>query len=157
VRFRQTDRFMSTPCGIHKPMSPPRFAKRVDEWAFRLRGTRFEQMDYSDAMEQTKAGDMVYCDPPYSDTQAILYGAQSFSLPELFETIRRCKQRGAFVALSIDGTKRSGAHEVQLPIPAGLFEREVSINCGRSMLKRFQMTGQNLEDHIVTDRLLLTY
>ena len=61
------------------------------------------------------------------------------------------------MVLSIDGTKRSGQHNVKLPIPEGLFEREISIHCGRSMLKRFQMNGKNLEDHVVTDRLLLTY
>jgi DNA adenine methylase len=62
-----------------------------------------------------------------------------------------------FVALSIDGTKKSGKHKVDLPIPPGLFEKEVFIDCGRSMLRRFQMDGQTLEEEHVTDRLLLTY
>jgi DNA adenine methylase len=114
-------------------------------------------MDYADALQMAAPGDLVYCDPPYSDTQAILYGAQSFSLPKLFDAIANCKRRSVFVALSIDGTKRSGKHNVELPIPRGLFEREVSISCGRSMLKRFQMNGKNLSDEVVTDRLLLTY
>jgi len=42
-------------------------------------------------------------------------------------------------------------------IPSDLFEREVMIHCGRSMLKRFQMNGKTLEKEIVHDRLLLTY
>jgi len=157
VRFRQADGYMSTPCGIHNPIHPRSFSKRVDEWASRLRGTTFKQTEYADAMELASRGDLVYCDPPYRDTQAILYGAQSFSLLRLFSVIRKCKERGVFVALSIDGTKRSGRRDVKLPIPDGLFEREVSIHVGRSMLKRFQMNGRNLEDHVVTDRLLLTY
>ena len=82
---------------------------------------------------------------------------QSFSVSHLFQAILHCKERGVFVALSIDGTKKSGRHDVKLPIPAGLFEREVFIHCGRSMLKRFQMNGRNLQDEVVTDRLLLTY
>jgi DNA adenine methylase len=114
-------------------------------------------MDYADAVEIAAPGDLIYCDPPYSDTQAILYGAQSFSLPHLLEVIARCKKRSVFVALSIDGTKRSGKHNVELPVPSGLFEREVSIRCGCSMLKRFQMNGKNLTNEVVTDRLLLTY
>lgn len=157
VRFRQSDSYMSTPCGIHKPIHPRSFNKRVDEWVSRVRGTEFKLMEYADAMNLAKRGDLVYCDPPYSDTQAILYGAQSFSLSHLFKVIGECKRRGVFVALSIDGTKRSGKHDVSLPIPNGLFEREVSIHCGRSMLKRFQMDGKSLEDEVVTDRLLLTY
>jgi len=44
-----------------------------------------------------------------------------------------------------------------LPIPVGLFEQEVFIDCGRSMLRRFQMGGRTLETEKVADRLLLTY
>src|SRR5271163_1788845 len=97
-----------------------------------------------------------YCDPPYTDTQAILYGAQAFSLPDLMKHIELAKNRGAKVALSIDGTKKSGAKKITLPIPESLFEREAVVNVGRSMLRRFQMDGLTLEDEIVTDRLLLT-
>ena len=62
-----------------------------------------------------------------------------------------------YVALSIDGTKRSGDLICNVPIPVGLFEREILIDCGRSMLRRFQMTGRTLEGEVVADRLMLTY
>jgi DNA adenine methylase len=78
-------------------------------------------------------------------------------LADLFSTIAECKERGVFVALSIDGTKRSGDLFCKLDIPAGLFEREVTVNCGRSMLRRFQLPRQTLESEEVSDRLLLTY
>jgi DNA adenine methylase len=108
-------------------------------------------------MHRAQSGDMIYCDPPYLDTQAILYGAQNFSLGRLFDVIAQCKSRGVFVALSIDGTKKTGKKQLCLEMPKGLFEREVMVNCGRSMLRRFQMEGQTLEQENVTDRLLLTY
>lgn len=108
-------------------------------------------------MALAKEGDLVYCDPPYTHTQAILYGAQAFSLPRLFECIAAAKRRGARIALSIDGTKKSGAVRTQLPVPEGLFEREVLVSCGRSMLRRFQLGGGSLESEVVADRLLLTY
>ena len=108
-------------------------------------------------MKMAKRGDLIYCDPPYSHSQSILYGAQAFELKQLLKTIEGCKTRGAYVALSIDGTKRSGNLICDLPIPDGLFEREVFVNVGRSMLKRFQMNGQTLEGEVVADRLLLTY
>jgi DNA adenine methylase len=75
----------------------------------------------------------------------------------LFDAIERCKRKGVFVALSIDGTKRSGDKDCDAPIPDGLFEVEATVNCGRSMLRRFQMAGQTLEHEVVSDRLLLTY
>lgn len=157
VRFRKADGYMSTPCGPHMPIPPDSFARRVDEWHRRLKGCRFVLADYQEVMSTSKPGDLIYCDPPYSHSQAILYGAQDFRLEELLEHIGECKDRGVFVALSIDGTKRSGNLVCDLPIPDGLFERVVSIHVGRSMLKRFQMNGRTLEEHEVTDRLMLTY
>jgi DNA adenine methylase len=157
VRFRQADGYMSTPCGVHQPISPESFARRVDEWHNRTRATSFEQLDYEAAIERAQPGDLVYCDPPYSYSQAILYGAQSFSLPKLLTVLARCKARGVCVALSIDGKKKSGQVLTDLSLPDGLFEREVFISLGRSMLRRFQMGGQTLEAELVADRLLLTY
>ncbi len=157
IRFRQADGYMSTPCGAHKPMLPASFEKRVDEWHIRTRGARFEVMEFEEAMNMAKAGDMVYCDPPYSYSQSILYGAQSFSLDRLFQAIMDCKSRGVYVALSIDGTKKSGQLICDIPVSDGLFEREVFIDTGQSMLKRFQMKGRSLQSELVRERLLLTY
>lgn len=157
VRFRKADGYMSTPCGPHTPISPESFSRRVDEWARRTAGTTFDRLDYTLAMQRAKPGDLVYCDPPYSHSQAILYGAQGFRLADLLCVIAECKARGVRVALSIDGTKRSGDMVCDLPIPDDLFEREVLIDCGRSMLRRLQMGGQTLEGEVVADRLLLTY
>lgn len=156
VRFRQRDGHCSTPCGIHQPISPASFSARVDEWHRRLCHCAFKQADYQEAMAQAKAGDVIYCDPPYSHSQTILYGAQKFSLKRLLQVIADCKARGVFVALSIDGMKRTGNHLCKLPIPEGLFSKEVFVNCGRSMLRRFQMGGETLETEVVHDRLLLT-
>lgn len=157
VRFRMKYGHMSTPCGVHKPIPSESFAKRTDEWRQRCRFTKFVHADYAEIMEMAKKGDLVYCDPPYVDSQAILYGAQKFSLAKLFESIERCKSRGVFVAMSIDGTKRSGDKICNIPIPDELFETEASVNCGRSMLRRFQMAGKTLENEVVSDKLLLTY
>jgi DNA adenine methylase len=129
----------------------------VDIWAHRLAGARFRHQDFSTTLAEARRGDLVYCDPPYSDSQSILYGAQSFRLERLFEAVADCKARGVRVALSIDGSKKSGAHDCQIDIPQGLFERECVVNTGRSMLRRFQMAGQTLENEQVHDRLLLTF
>ena len=157
VRFRQSDGFMSTPCGVHDPIKPFAFEKRVYEWIPRVKDSVFYCADYADAMEDAKPGDLIYCDPPYTYSQGIVYGAQSFKLEKLITEIETCKARGVFVALSIDGTKKSGNFICDLPIPDKLFKREVSVNIGRSMLKRFQMEGETLDAEHVTDRLLLTY
>ena len=157
VRFRKLDGYMSTPCGVHYPISPAAFAERVEIWRRRTAGATFTLADFGQMMQQAQAGDLVYCDPPYTESQSILYGGQDFSLHRLFGAIADCKARGVRVALSIDGTKKSGSVECANEAPAGLFVREASVNCGRSMLRRFQREGQTLEDEVVHDRLLLTY
>jgi len=120
-------------------------------------GSRFVNLDFEEAMSESKERDLVYCDPPYIFSQAILYRGQDFSLPRLLRVIGECKDRGVRVAMSIDGTKKSGRIDCELAIPVGLFERQVFLDCGRSMLRRFQREGESLEDEVVHDRLLLTY
>ncbi len=157
IRFRKADGYMSTPCGVHSPINPDSFKKRVETWHRRMKGAIFFHDDFGPIMEQAKKGDIIYCDPPYTHSQSILYGSQSFDLARLLEKIDLCKSRGVRVALSIDGIKKSGNMICDIPLPDGLFEREIFVNCGRSMLRRFQMEGTTLETEEVKDRLLLTY
>ena len=157
VRFRRKDGYMSTPIGSHPPIPPKAFARRVALWRGRLAGAQFAQLDFAEAMARAVAGDLVYCDPPYSYSQSILYGAQGFDLSRLMQAIADCKARGVFVALSIDGTKKSGDLYCDVPLPKGLFAREIMVNTGQSMLARFRMEGQVIAGEGVRDRLLLTY
>lgn len=157
IRFRKSDGYMSTPCGVHTPVPVASFRKRVGEWFNRVKDVSFEVMDYTQAFDMAKKGDLIYCDPPYSYSQSILYGAQSFSLKMLLDKIIEAKEKGVYVALSIDGNKKSGNLICDIPVPQGLFEQEVLIDCGSSMLKRFQMEGLDMKNEGVADRLLLTY
>src|SRR5207237_3030804 len=62
VRFRKADGYMSTPCGVHQPIAPAAFSRRVDEWRKRTAGAEFLLLDYGEAMGMAKKGDIVYCD-----------------------------------------------------------------------------------------------
>lgn len=96
VRFRK-DGYMSTPCGSHNPIPPESFDKRVDEWHDPTLGADFRVADYTDLMSEAKTGDLIYCDPPYLHSQAILYGAQDFGFTRLLTAIQGAKARGARV------------------------------------------------------------
>jgi DNA adenine methylase len=157
IRFRKRDGHISTPCGVHRPISPDAFAERVNIWHRRVGHVSFVHADFETVMEMACPGDVVYCDPPYADSQAILYGAQSFSLERLYRAIGRCRDNDVRVILSVDGSKKSGRRLCPIQLPEGLFEREILLDCGRSMLRRFQMSGNHLEGERVMDRLLLTW
>lgn len=148
---------ISTPIGPHKPIDPLKFAQRLIEWRERIKNCRFEHADYREIMCKATERDIVYCDPPYVDSQNILYGSQDFSLADLLYEIACAKERGAKIAMSIDGAKKSGVKNIVLEISDGLFEREVVVDCGYSMLRRFQKNGEQMVGENVTERLLLTW
>ncbi len=156
VRFTRSGS-MSTPVGSHRAISPDSLAERMRVWRERVAYTEFINADFEETMERAGPRDVVYCDPPYVCSQAILYGSQDFLLDRLWGAIGRCKDKGAKVLLSIDGMKKSGKVQVVLTPPEGLFEREVWIDCGRSMLRRFQKRGEDMTGERVHDRLLLTW
>lgn len=156
IRFTKLGK-MSTPIGPHTPISPASFKERMKLWRTRVQHTKFLNTSFEETLTGVSEGDIIYCDPPYVDSQAILYGAQAFKLPQLWEEIEKCKYKGAKIALSIDGHKKSGMKVVQLDIPKGLFERELLISGGSSMLKRLQKKDEIMVGEDVDDRLLLTW
>lgn len=156
VRFTK-DGKISTPIGAHKPISGATFSKRAADWSRIIANVEFYNQSFEKTMALAGEGDVVYCDPPYLCSQSILYGAQDFSINNLWKAVEGCKDRGAKVLLSIDGTKKSGKFKHQLVCPEGLFVREKYVDCGKSMLLRFQMKGEVLLGEDVHDRLLLTW
>ena len=98
VRFTKEGK-MSTPIGPHKPIPPASFAKRAYLWRERVKNTTFLNADYRETMSLAEAGDIIYCDPPYIDSQAILYGAQKFRINELFNEVEKCVKKGAKVKI----------------------------------------------------------
>ena len=157
IRFRKADGYMSTPRGPHKPISPDTFRRRVQLWTELIQKADFSAASFDEAMSKPQKGDVVYCDPPYTHSQGIIYGAQNFNITDLWDKIAECKERGAYVMLSINGTRESQAKDISVQIPDGLFVRELLVNCGTSMIDRLQNSGREMENEIVHDKLLLTW
>lgn len=157
IRFRKADGYMSTPRGPHRPISPDTFAQRVDLWHKLLQDTDFFCEDYKTSMDFAKKNDVIYCDPPYTHSQSIIYGSHKFDINELFDKITECKGRGVKVILSINGLRNSRKEDVSVIPPDGLFERKLYVNCGTSMIDRLQHMGEEMIDKKVEDQLLLTW
>lgn len=157
IRFRKSDGYMSTPIGPHNPISPESFSERVLIWHELVKDVTFLNASFKETMSMAKEGDLVYCDPPYTHSQTILYGAQDFKIDELWESINECKKRGVKVILSINGKKKSKTEDTGVQIPVGLFEREKYVDCGISMINRLQREGEVMVNESVHDKLLLTW
>lgn len=157
IRFRKADGYMSTPRGPHRPISPATFQKRVRLWSELIQKADFNVASFEESMSKPQKGDVVYCDPPYTHSQGIIYGAQDFNIIRLWDKIAECKDRGAYVMLSINGTRESQKKDISAEIPEGLFARELLVNCGTSMIDRLQNSGKEMENEVVHDKLLLTW
>lgn len=157
IRFRKSDGYMSTPRGPHKPISPETFEKRAMLWSELIQKVDFRVESFENSMNRPSEGDLVYCDPPYTHSQNIIYGAQDFDIERLWTKIADCKQRGAKVMLSINGTRESNRKDISVAIPEGLFERELMVDCGTSMIDRLQSAGKGMDNEGVYDKLLLTW
>lgn len=157
IRFRKADGYMSTPRGPHKPIKPETFKDRVSEWHQLIQKADFTCESYVDALNKPQKGDVVYCDPPYTHSQSIIYGAQDFNVNTLFDKIAECKAREVKVILSINGMKNSKKTDISVTPPDGLFERKLLVDCGTSMIDRLQNDGKHMNDKEVDDQLLLTW
>jgi DNA adenine methylase len=156
VRFTRQGT-MSTPMGPHRAMPAEKLRLRLDEWQERVASVRFKCQDFSETIGEAGDGDLVYCDPPYVHGQTILYGAQDFRLAELWTALGAAIERGAAVAVSVDGWRQSGDKEIDPSLVEGMFARELVIERGGCMLRRFQMTGEDMGAEQVADRLLLSW
>ncbi|MGK2939173.1 MAG: DNA adenine methylase [Solirubrobacteraceae bacterium] len=156
MRFTRAG-YLSTPMGPHKPMPAEKLGRYMQDWQQRLAGSHFVHQDFAVTMEAARSGDTIYCDPPYAHGQTILYGAQDFRLPRLWEACAAAVDRGAHVAVSVDGYRQSGNKRIDLGLPDGLFARELLIERGGCMLRRFQLEGEDTGLEQVADRLLLSW
>lgn len=157
IRFRKNDGYMSTPRGPHKPINANTFEKRIRQWNQLLQKATITCESFTDAMNRPNEGDLVYCDPPYTHSQSIIYGAQEFDITVLWAKIAECKDRGAKVILSINGLRDSKKKNISAVPPEGLFERKLLVNCGTSMIDRLQNGGKEMKEKRVDDQLLLTW
>jgi DNA adenine methylase len=157
IRFRKADGYMSTPRGPHNPISPDTFEKRLSQWNQLLQKATFSCESFSEAMDKPQSGDVVYCDPPYTHSQSIIYGAQGFDIDTLWKKIEENKKLGVKVILSINGMRDSRKKDISITPPEGLFERQLLVNCGTSMIDRLQNNGKKMKDKKVDDQLLLTW
>jgi DNA adenine methylase len=155
LRYRKRDGYLSTPVGAHLAIPPSAFASRLTLWNQIVQSVEFICGDFSEISSQVTENSIVYCDPPYVDSQKILYGAQEFNIQNLYRFINDIKKKNGFVALSIDGKKKSGERNVELNYEVDLFEEEVFIELGGSMLKRFQLKEQSTAKHRVSGQAIV--
>lgn len=105
---------MNTPYG--KPSTTPPFpSERLEHASYKLQRAQFHIGGFSFLLAQAGLGDVVYCDPPYSDvgqTSFTAYTGSGFGVKEHQELVRQAweaSSRGALVAISNHDTPHTRA------------------------------------------------
>ena len=101
VRFRKEDGYMSTPCGVHTPISAESFDRRVDLWADRTSGTRFVTADFEAVLDDAGPKDMIYCDPPYKGKKKYV-AVGEFDTPKFWDWASKMARKNTVLVSEAD-------------------------------------------------------
>lgn len=133
---------MNTPYGYPK-VTPSFPAAALEGAAMKLSLARLHIGGFSALMDQAGAGDVVYCDPPYSDVGNPSFTAYTRSRfgekehEELISSARLAASRGAFVAIS------NHANEYTRSLYKGFETHELVVR--RSVATKSEARGQARE------------
>lgn len=76
------------------------------------------------------------------------------------KSLKPVKMKNGYLTVNLydkNGKRESSHKDISVTPPAGLFERIIDINVGKSMVDRLQKGGQKMVNSEVTDKLMLTY
>ena len=71
--------------------------------------------------------------------------------------VKNVERRKELTESIVDEYIKSNKKDISVTPPMGLFEREIFVNCGTSMIDRLQNAGQTMQNEVVHDKLLLTW
>jgi DNA adenine methylase len=128
VRFNEKGEFNNSFHLSRPGMHPDRFRAVVAAWHDAIRRTRFTCADFEQTLEDARADDFVYLDPPYRGTRQ-RYSAD-LEIDRLWRVLDGLNTRGVRWALSFDGKR--GDRDLRADVPAALFRRHVFLRSGNS-------------------------
>ena len=132
VRFNSKGRFNNSFHLSRRGMEPSRFAGIVRIWNQAIRRVQFLCADYQDTIQDTKAGDFVYLDPPYAGNKQRY--AQNLDLERFFCALESLNSDRVYWALSFDGLR--GNSDFTHNIPRELYRRHIFLNSGNSPVSK---------------------
>lgn len=149
VRYGSNGMFNQSPDKRRNGTSPKKLAANVNAISYYLKGrTEFNSTDYRNILESTKAGDIVYMDPPYQGVSNVrdsrYYSGIDFN--EFVDAVDRLNRRGIDFIISYDG--KCGTKQYGEDLPAGLGLKKVLLRAGLSsqglLLGRKEITYEAL-------------
>lgn len=133
VRYSSTGMFNQSPDKRRKGTTPETLAKNIYQISNYLKGkTQFTSVDYREALQQARPGDIVYLDPPYqgvcSTRDSRYYSGIDFD--DFVESVDELNRKGMDFIISYDGLCGEKQYGNDLPQELGL--TKILLNAGWS-------------------------
>jgi DNA adenine methylase len=132
VRFNDRGEFNNSFHLSRRGMEPSRFERIVGAWQDSIRDVEFICQDYRSTLDETRAGDLVYFDPPYAGNKQRY--AEDLNLEEFFGALDRLNSKGVKWALSFDGSR--GEQLLVHDVPKSLFKHHILLSSGNSAVNK---------------------
>jgi DNA adenine methylase len=133
IRYNSAGEFNNSLHLTRPGIDPKRLASIINQWNFHLKKFNFLNADYRESLEDVKAGDFVFLDPPYGGTKS-RYTKTPFSLPDLFHTLDLLNSKGVNWMLTFDGA--SGERKYSFAPPEELYKSSFRIRTGKSAFRK---------------------
>lgn len=133
IRYNSAGEFNNSLHLTRPGIDPKRLASIINQWNFHLKKFNFLNADYRECLEDVKAGDFVFLDPPYGGTKS-RYTKTPFSLPDLFHTLDLLNSKGVNWMLTFDGA--SGERKYSFAPPEELYKSSFRIRTGKSAFRK---------------------
>ena len=138
-------------------ISPNELRKVFDAWAEVMDNVDIEFVceAYDKILENAKAGDLVYMDPPYENTIG-MYFCNTFDKEYMFKVIDQLNKKHVYWLLSYDG--KTGDDNRTANVPESLYKTHIYINSGHSNFKKLKSKSRGVGDRdLVYDSLYINF
>lgn len=149
VRYNSEGLFNQSPDNRRLGTRPETMRANIHSVSVLLRGRcHITASDYRDVLEDARASDVVYLDPPYQGVCGVRDARyrSAIAFKDLVAALASLNRRGIRYLVSYDG--RLGSRTYGEPLPESLELRSVEINAGRSsqatLLGRDEVTIESL-------------
>jgi DNA adenine methylase len=149
IRYNKKGEFNNSLHYSRKGIEPDRLRKLLMDVSEEIQNYTFVSGDYHQTLAMMKEGDLVYLDPPYSNTKSMYYGSIDSKL--LWDYVRQIKAKKAVCAMSYDGSTSN--RDYSSDVPDGLFSRHLLLESG---LSTFNKVIDGVENK-TKESLYLTY
>ena len=135
IRFNSEGDFNNSLHHTRPGIHPETLSEIIHEWSEIISKTTFFAMDYKKLLAKSKAGDIVYLDPPYMGNKG-RYQKVEFNFEELWETLEDLNRRKVLWILSLDGKSGDRNYSKALQEPLELSKQSFLLDGENSAFPR---------------------